>query len=65
VRCVLVMSGSRRSQCLSSVNTAICHTEGYSFAENTGIYFFCVFVHIGTHVADNVAGCKLYDNRNV
>jgi len=66
VRCVLVISGSRRRQWLAPVNTAICHTEGYSFAENIGICFVCVLVNIGTHVADSrVAGCKLYYNRNV
>ena len=65
MRCVLIISGSRRRQRLAPVNTAICHAEGYSFAENIGICFFCVFVNIGTHTADsNVTGCKLYDNRN-
>jgi len=66
MRCMLIMSGSRMRQWVAPVNTAIYRTEGYSCAENIGIYFFCVFVNIGTHAADsNVAGCKLYDNRNV
>ena len=66
MRCVLVISGSERRQRLAPVNTAICHTEGYSFAENMGICSFCAFVNIGTHVADsNVAGSKLYGSRNV
>jgi hypothetical protein len=42
-RCVLVIAGSKRHQCLVPVNTSTYRT-GYSFAENIGFCFFCEFI---------------------